>query len=214
MTQMPTSIKNLRDTALAESSSCYNVHDHLKNLTVSELQEKSLQDRLPWHTLCLNVTGDLNVGTIIRTSHCLGAASVTIFGRQRIDNRSLVGSANYIKVDKILGVDANFNFDSNTLLSYLHTHRLVPIFVECGGQPLHKVNWAMRVSEMQRRNMQPCLIMGNETGGIPQNILDLESVIPNSFTVSVPQRGVIRSFNVATAHAMISMKLCEDMKWL
>lgn len=209
-----TSIRAIRDAALTAASSSYNVHDHLKHLTVPELQTLSLDDRLPWHTLCLNVTGDLNVGTIIRTSHCLGASSVTVFGRQRIDNRSLVGSANYIKVEKIPGVDQNFNLNPETLFQFLQTRKLIPIFVECGGQPINQVNWSLRVSEMQRRDSQPCLIMGNETGGIPQNILDIQNLIPNSFIVSIPQRGVIRSLNVATAHAMVAFNLCEGMKWL
>jgi tRNA G18 (ribose-2'-O)-methylase SpoU len=214
MSDTQANIRHMRDAALTLASSSYNVHDHLKQLTVPELQAKSLEDRLPWHTLCLNVTGDLNVGTIIRTSHCLGASSVTIFGRQRIDNRSLVGSANYIKIEKIPGIDQNFNLNPEVLLHFLNSKNLIPIFVECGGQPINQVNWPLRLSEMQRRDTQPCLIMGNETGGIPQNILDLQSLLPNSFVVSIPQRGVIRSFNVATAHAMIAFNLCEEMKWL
>lgn len=207
-------IKSIRDEALALSASALNVHDHLKHLTVPELQDLSATDRLPWHTLCLNLTGDLNVGTIIRTSHCLGAASVIIFGRPRIDNRSLVGSSNYIKVEKISGMDPNFEFDPATFLDFINKHNLAPVFVECGGESVQKVNWQLRMSEMRRRDQQLCLVMGNETGGIPQNILDLQNVVPNSFTVSIPQRGVIRSFNVATAHAMVAFNLCEGMKWL
>lgn len=207
-------IREIRDRALTESSSPLNVHDHIKHLTVPELQTLSLQDRVPWHTLCLNMTGDLNVGTIIRTSHCLGATSVIVYGRQRIDNRSLVGSANYIKVEKITGITEDLNFEPSTLLNFFVTRNLVPVFVECDGIPITKINWPLRMREMSGRNMQPCLVMGNETGGIPQNILDLQNIIPNSFSVSIPQRGVIRSLNVAIAHAMIAFNLCEAMKWL
>jgi tRNA G18 (ribose-2'-O)-methylase SpoU len=95
------SLKELRELQLEKSNSPYNVHDHLKHLNVEDLVQFSQNDRLPWHTMCINVTGDLNVGTMIRTSHCMGASSVLIFGRQKIDNRSLVGSANYIKVERI-----------------------------------------------------------------------------------------------------------------
>lgn len=214
MTNSIYDIGAMRARDLAVSSSPYNVHDKFKQLSLPELQRVSSEDRLPWHTVCLNMTGDLNVGTIIRTSHCLGATSVIIYGRQRIDNRSLVGSANYIKVEKIHGIDADLNFEPSTLLNFFISRNLVPIFVECHGQAVNSINWSLRIAEMSRRSCQPCLVMGNETGGIPQNILDLNAVIPNSFAVSIPQRGVIRSFNVATAHAMIAYKLCEEMEWL
>jgi tRNA G18 (ribose-2'-O)-methylase SpoU len=213
MTNTALSIKAKRDAELAAASSPYNVHDHLKHLSIAELKSVSAQDRLPWHTLCLNVTGDLNVGTMIRTSHCLGASSVIIFGRQRIDQRSLVGSSNYITVDRVSAVDANYGLKAQDLHDYLHKKNLTPIFVETGGIKLPQIDWKMRIGEMSRRSSEPCLIMGNETGGTPQDILDLRDVFANSFIVSIPQRGVIRSFNVASAHAMIALSMCAAMDW-
>ncbi len=132
MTNVP-NIAEMRDAELVQSNSNFNVHDNLKGLTVPELQEVSAQDRLPWHTLCLNVTGDLNVGTMIRTSHCLGATSVIVFGRQRIDNRSLVGAGNYIKFEKIPGMDENFDLNLDRFIEILNERNLVPVFVEGGG---------------------------------------------------------------------------------
>lgn len=206
-----TSMAIHRDFQLAESNSSYNVHDHLKGLCLDELIALSNSDRLPWHTMCLNVTGDLNVGTMIRTSHCLGASSVVIFGRQKIDNRSLVGSANYIRVEKIKSDEPP---DPVSFIEVLESRKLVPIFVESGGIPLGNIDWKLRLSEMARRGMQPCLVMGNETGGIPSNLMDTERLFPNSFRASIPQKGVIRSLNVAVAHAMISSAMCMAMDWM
>jgi len=207
-------ITELRDRELANSHSCYNVHDHLKSMSIEELQSVSKEDRLPWHAACLNVVGDLNIGTMIRTSHCLGASSVTIFGRRRIDNRSLVGSANYITVNKVPGLDNNSMIDAEGFADFLLQNSFTPIFVECNGIPLHKVNWSIRISEMFRRNTQPCLIMGNETGGIPDSVMSLVNVFSNSFVVSIPQRGVIRSLNVAVAHGIVASSMCSEMNWL
>jgi tRNA G18 (ribose-2'-O)-methylase SpoU len=205
-------VSKARDCALAESNSCFNVHDHLKGMSVEELKQVSLKDRLPWHTVCLNVTGDLNVGTMIRTSHCLGASSVIIFGRQKIDNRSLVGSANYIHVEK---VKDEWNCASpERFHDEMVSRRLVPILVEMGGIPIHKVNWDIRMEAIQLRGHQPCLVMGNETGGIPREIEMICKNIPNSFTISIPQRGVIRSMNVGVAHAIVASTMCEAMDWL
>lgn len=207
-------IAQMRDQALAVSNSSRNVHDHLKHLDVPELQTLSQQDRLPWHTMCLNLTGDLNVGTVIRTSHCMGASSVLVFGRQKIDNRSLVGAANYITVEKIPALDDNLEYDPQVFVDTLKSRHLTPIFVECGGQPAHSAPWATWIDAMQRRGDQVCLVMGNETGGIPSDILATRSLFANSHIVSVPQRGVIRSLNVAVAHSMVSGFLCSSMNWM
>tara|TARA_R110000868_G_scaffold183767_2_gene425111 strand:+ start:7524 stop:8165 length:642 start_codon:yes stop_codon:yes gene_type:complete len=204
----------IRDQALAVSNSSRNVHDHLKHLDVSKLQTLSEQDRLPWHTMCLNVTGDLNVGTVIRTSHCMGASSVIVFGRQKIDNRSLVGAANYIKVEKIPALDHNLEYDPRLFVDVLKNRNLVPVFVEGGGQPAHSAPWGTWIDAMQRRGQQVCLVMGNEATGIPSDILGTGSMFANSHVVSVPQRGVIRSLNVAVAHSMVSGFLCSSMEWM
>lgn len=207
-------IAQMRDQALAVSNSSRNVHDHLKHLDVPELQTLSSQDRLPWHTMCLNVTGDLNVGTIIRTSHCMGASSVIVFGRQKIDNRSLVGAANYIKVEKVPALDDNLEYDPQAFVDALVSRNLVPVFVECGGHPAHDAPWATWIDAMTRRGQQLCLVMGNESGGIPPEILATGCMFANSHVVSVPQRGVIRSLNVAVAHSMVSGFLCSSMEWM
>jgi tRNA G18 (ribose-2'-O)-methylase SpoU len=212
MDQHKNNIRSARDEALAQSNSSLNVHDHLKGMSVEDLQEVSRSDRLPWHTACLNVTGDLNVGTMIRTSHCMGAGSLLIFGRQKIDNRSLVGSANYIRIEKIK--DDGDDLSSQRFFWSLHERNLTPIFVEMGGMPLPTVNWPVRVEAIERRGFQPCLVMGNETGGIPRELIEACLPVPNSFMVSIPQRGVIRSMNVAVAHAMVVGSMCSAMGWM
>lgn len=208
-------IKEARDEALVRSNSPLNVHTHLQGLSIPELQEISLKDRLQWHTLCLNITGDLNVGTMIRTSHCLGASSVIVFGRQRIDNRSLVGSANYIKVEKISACNENLELDLDLFVQVLEDRHLYPIFVEGGGINLDEYDWHDHIWHMFDNNLEPCLIMGNETNGIPQSFLD-RFVDRNGWCniVSIPQKGVIRSFNVGVAHGIVASQMCINMGWV
>ena len=208
-------ITTVRDEALARSNSCYNVHDHLKDKSVEELRAISDDDRLPWHTMCLNVTGDLNVGTMVRTSHCLGAKSVIVFGRQRIDNRSLVGAANYIKYEKILGIDDKLVLNADLFVKVMKERNLVPIFVEMGGTSLSKIDWRDIVFPIiNSGKMEPCLIMGNEGDGIPDDILNTKSLFYKSNVVSIPMRGVIRSMNVAVAHSIGASDLCISLGWM
>jgi tRNA G18 (ribose-2'-O)-methylase SpoU len=151
---------------------------------------------------------------MIRTSHCLGAKSVIIFGRQKIDNRSLVGAANYIRVERARAIDEKLVMDPQIFLDLLSARNLTPVFVESGGLPVSRIDWKLRLGEMARRGTEPCLIMGNETDGIPSEILDLSRLFPNSFVTSIPQRGVIRSMNVAVAHSIVSSHLCTAMDWM
>jgi tRNA G18 (ribose-2'-O)-methylase SpoU len=197
-----------RDAAIAAGHSDRNVHDHLKHLSVPELQQVSRQDRLPWHSCFINVTGDLNIGTMIRTSHCLGATSVTVFGRRRFDRRGLVGSANYIEVDQVEGMQDELAVDRAAFYNMVHERRWTPVFVETGGMPLPLVPWQDIKDTMP--GYEICLIMGNETGGIPNNILQ----DPFGTVVSIPQRGVIRSMNVSTAHAVVASAMCASLGWM
>lgn len=205
-------IKDARDAGLVKSNSPLNVHDKLQGLSVQELQEISLEDRQPWHTLCLNITGDLNVGTMIRTSHCLGASSVIVFGRQRIDNRSLVGSANYITVEKISACNENLELDLDLFVDVLKQRKLMPIFVEGGGISMDEFDWPYVINNFWWDKYEPCLIMGNETNGIPQNFI--ERFTDNNGwcnIVSIPQKGVIRSFNVGVAHGIVASHMCSKI---
>lgn len=207
-------IAAIRDKELEKNNSSFNVHDNLKSLSVEELQDLSKADRVPWHTMALNLTGDLNVGSIIRTSHLLGAASVITVGRTKIDRRSLVGSANYIKVERLNTMDDdNLNVSVSKVADILDQRKLTPIFCESGGIDLNKVNWTIRLGEIYRNGFEPCLVMGNETGGIDKDILELINYYNNSFIVSIPQRGVIRSLNVSVAHGIIAGHMVNQMDW-
>ena len=207
-------IKEASKQSLAENNSAFNVHDNLKHLTLAELQEVSKKDQLPWHTMTINLTGDLNVGTIIRTSHLLGAASVIVVGRTKIDRRSMVGAENYIAVEKYRTVNEKFELKIEEIADIFETKKLTPIFCEAGGIALPKANWKTRIEAINLRGYQPCLVMGNETGGIPDELLNLSTVLANSFIISVPMKGVIRSLNVAAAHSIIASHMCVTMRWM
>jgi tRNA G18 (ribose-2'-O)-methylase SpoU len=145
---------------------------------------------------------------MIRTSHCLGASSVTIFGRRRFDRRGLVGSANYIHMDQVEGMLDDLTVDRDAFYKLVHVRRWLPIFVETGGLPLSQMPW--KTFQDQLPGYEICLVMGNETGGIPENILQ----DPFGTVVSIPQRGVIRSLNVSTAHAMVAGAMCAELGWM
>lgn len=188
---------------IAESmtdSNFWNVHDELKGLSLEKLKEIQGKETLPYAVCVLNLTGDLNTGMIARTACLHGCREMFIFGRRKYDKRSTVGAQNYMKITRVDG----FKDDTNVLcvdkfLEMMKEHKYYPIAVEQGGYPINLVNagdWAEIVGFLQEAPY-PCLVFGNENEGIPEDILN-----ECTATLSIPQRGVLRSMNVSAAAAI------------
>ena len=192
----------------------FNVHKRYDTLTVPELKEICERQQNPFAVCALSVTGDLNVGSMIRTASLYGAEKFFIFGRRKYDRRGVVGANNYIEVEAIEGLrktDAGEldGFDSRWFWSNMFASPYTPVFVEQGGEILGQFNWKDQIVD------RPCLVFGNENRGIPENILNNKDMYDhNSFRVSIPQRGVIRSHNVSVASGIVMHDMCKDMGWL
>lgn len=177
---------NYRDVIAETTGGDWNVLDQYKNLTLLELRDVIDNDKLPYAVCVLNLTGDLNVGMIMRTACLMGAERMIIFGRRKYDKRSTVGSQNYITVDRIDGLEDDLTYDIEAFDTAMSLWNYQPICIETGGPTINQFNW-------KDLTQKPCLVFGNEGRGIPDSILrDLPRV-------SIPQRGVLRSLNVAVA---------------
>ena len=168
----------------------FNVRDEYKNLTVPELKEIQDKESLPFSVVALNLNGDLNIGMMIRTAALLGASDFYIFGRRKIDRRPLVGVQNYMNIHRVWGLDTNEEIDYLSFQELCKTYKLSPVLVEQGGTPLNEVNWSDYPS--------PTFVFGNEGDGLPTEFI--ESDYPK---ISIPQVGVMRSFNVAAAASIV-----------
>jgi tRNA G18 (ribose-2'-O)-methylase SpoU len=190
-----------------ELATNFNVHDHLKDKTVEELQQIMEADRLPYAVAVINLTGSLNVGIIIRTACNLGAERVIVFGRRKYDARSCVGSHNYIPVERVDGFVDNRAPDPELVperfADVMKKFRYFPVFLETGSsQPITDLR---RFRGPRQDGLKPCLVFGAEGTGIP------ESITSQGTTFTIPQLGVIRSYNVSAA---ASIALWEMYKGL
>jgi tRNA G18 (ribose-2'-O)-methylase SpoU len=172
----------------------FNVHDHYKDLSVEDLKLISNATRLPYAVCLLNLEYDLNIGNCIRSANIFGAERVFIFGHRRYDLRSTVGAHHYIDIVK-------YDFDELTNDEVICT-QFENMVSEYNLEPLiiDKTNTSVDISHPYIykvcNDKMPCLVFGNENAGIP-------TCLTNKYPCfHIPQRGVIRSLNVASAAAV------------
>jgi tRNA G18 (ribose-2'-O)-methylase SpoU len=184
----------------------YAVRDEYKTKTLEELKEITKSDRLPFSVFLFNVTGSLNVGTMIRTAHALGAGRVFVFGRKKFDKRSCVGSHNYLDIISIDSDSENEVEQYYQFYGIMEYYKLNPIMIETGGKNYTEYNWKGAHEFNQRMEKQICLVLGNEGLGIPKMIHQYAA-----HKVSIPQRGVIRSINVSNAFSIVCAHMVNEI---
>lgn len=200
--------QKLANDDIGVSISHRNVHDHLKGESIEDLRAMCDEDRLPFGVCVLNVTGELNVGTIVRNALLSGAERVAILGRRKYDKRGTVGSEHYVEVERIAALeDDGITIKADVFWDWIEKNQYTPVFCEQGGEMVHLINW----SDLDIRSgpNRLCLVFGNENRGVPDDILQ----DPRGHIVSIPQKGVIRSYNVGAASAIIMYDLVRAMFW-
>lgn len=185
----------------ATTSNHYNVRDEYKNNTVEDNQFICHRERRNFSVGVINVTGELNIGMMLRSACLLGAENFYIFGRKKFDKRSTVGAENYINIQQFV-FDDPINADAELLscLNELYVEKHNIVICEQGGHELGTKEWneRLRLLTSSERNT-PLFLFGSESHGVPEMITDTTH-FPK---VSIPQRGVLRSFNVSAAMNII-----------
>lgn len=141
------------------------------------------------------MTGDLNVGSILRSAVLFGFRKATIFGRRKYDKRSTVGAQNYIDVDFVDGMKSETEIDEEMFFKFLNSK---PEHLPCFIEYVENYSQSVHILGVLGQTDPLMLIFGNEGLGIPEIILD----VYKDSTYSIPQRGVMRSLNVAAAAAI------------
>jgi tRNA G18 (ribose-2'-O)-methylase SpoU len=195
---------SLQDQANADVGAGYsehNVYDSVKHLTVEERKALCQEQSLPYEVAVLNVTGELNVGNIIRSASLCGAQKVHILGRRKFDTRGSVGSTKYIDVVRVNAISDSGELDLEFIVEYFQDNLLSPIFVE-----QHTNAVGLDYIKLKPSKLIPCLVFGNEGHGIPTDLIEM---FQNPTIVQLEQRGVIRSFNVGSTAAIVLYKMQE-----
>lgn len=192
-----------------EISSTWNITDDLKGKSYDEIWKEVQRDRLDFSVMVINVSGNLNVGNILRTSVGLGAKRFIIFGKSGYDHRSTVGAHNYFPV----GVFPTGPIDSEdatvAFRCIINDNHLLPIFLETGGEPYKNMDWKWwSLWRAFNYGLEPCIVVGSESTGIPQNILN---ALNYKVHVSIPMRRPLRSLNVSSAFAIFTSYFVSEV---
>jgi len=187
---------NYSEITKQTASEMYNVRDEYKVNTYEQNVAISLSEQRRFSVGCINITGELNVGMMIRSACLFGAENFYIFGRKKFDKRSTVGAEKYINIVQYTFDDPIHADESiNERLEYLLKWNSV-VLCEHGGTEIgsHK---ARQLYKEELEN--PLFIFGSESHGLPTTVADN----PHFYKMSIPQRGVLRSFNVSAAMNII-----------
>jgi len=184
------------------ASNHYNVRDEYKDNSYEQNVAITRNEQRPFSVGAINITGELNIGMMIRSACLLGAENFYIFGRKKFDKRSTVGAEKYINIVQYMFDDPIHADESILNQLTLMNHDI--ILCETGGEVLGKDTWTSRKNNPPIQH--PLFLFGSESHGIPEKV-------SNAFDrkISIPQRGVLRSFNVSAAMNIIVWDYVKEM---
>ena len=163
-------------------------------LSDEQITEVARAFHMPYSLMIYNCHGDFNTSILCRTASCFSAKHIFTVGRRKFDRRPLVGSHNYTHLTRIDEIPDR--------VAFFLEHNMYPVFIEQGGISLSEY----RIGTYQPKHpetgcaLDPCLVVGSECDGLPQDFLD---EFPESPILTIPQSGPIRSLNVSTAGAIV-----------
>ncbi len=157
-----------------------NVADKYKDLSTEEIKQDLKANSLPFAVLMMNIIGDLNFGSVIRSANFLGAREVFYYGKKRYDRRGAVGVHNYSSVNHLLDLAQVINLKSRYTFIALENN------VERNIIPIQQFIYP--------QEKEILFLIGEEGCGLSKEILDL-----CDHFVEISSRGSVRSLNASTA---------------
>ena len=175
-----------------------------------------------YDVLSFNIHSCLNIGNMIRTSNLCGCRKFIIFGRRHYDKRSAVGAQHYSTIERVCALkngkteltttlnSDDYEIDEKIFVDFIKKNNYIPIFIEQDSKSISFNNENVKniINNARQQNKVLLIIFGNESTGIPKNILDTCDQY-ESYTIELKQVGCIQSFNVSNCVAIVLYKFME-----
>lgn len=167
-----------------------NVHDNLKSSTVEEIKDFYTDNSITAAVGMTHVSGDFNLGNVIRSANFFGFKEVFyVGGKRQFDRRSCVGTHNYIPV--------NFSKSEEEFVDEIAgKYTLV-----CVENNIEKFNYKTRSIYNEGVFItlySPLFLFGEEQMGISEFLLE-----KCCYILTIPAFGTVRSMNVGSCAAIV-----------
>ena len=157
--------------------------------------------------MVLNLNSNLNTGAIYRTGCLLGMDNYLIAGKKVYNVRSMVGykfcPVKYLdifpKLRNRMKPETLSIYDKKFFENFLKKNKYHIYLIEQGGNNIlnQKIKRELKLNIKSKNKI--LYIFGNETYGIPINIINILKKDYNAKVISLPQWGCAHSFNVSQA---------------
>ncbi len=166
-----------------------NVVDSYKTMTTEEIRKDMQQKAYPFVAICENLINDFNISQVVRSVNAFGLESVAICGSRKWDRRGAVGTHHYTDI----------NYYSSTVEAIEEYRRrgyeIIAAELTDDAVSLYDYSWPEKVA----------VVLGEEGKGLIQSSLDAVDKV-----VYIPQRGTVRSLNVAGAAQIFMSHYSKD----
>ena len=164
-----------------------NVIDSLKHYTIPDIKNYCHSNSIPASVAMVNISGDFNLGTMVRNANFFGFRSVHYVGKKKWDKRGSVGTHHYTPI--------YHHKDEESFLQQCSARTLIAIennIPQFKDKTINLFNYKFDYFQ------QPIFIFGEENKGLSNSILDRADVI-----LTIPNYGSVRSLNVGTTSGII-----------
>lgn len=182
----------------------YNVKQKFQQNTIEDNKCIYEMMSVPIEVACINLEHNLNVGTLVRTASLFAVSKIHIIGKKKYDRRGAVGLQNYIPVihHSAITHDENGVVDDDKMIDILKTisHDHFLVFIEQTKQSINLINMNKIITSQSK---SPLFIVGSESCGISQKIIEYFSKSSDVIFIEIPQGGIGRSHNVTCALSIV-----------
>lgn len=159
-----------------------NVIDEYKTLPHDDIKSRLAEKCTGFSVLMTHVEGDFNIGTVMRSANFFGAHEFFYWGKKRFDRRSAVGVHHYTPLHFLDSLEDVVKVKDH--YTFVGLENNIP-----GTISIRKFDW--------NTAKPPCIVVGEEGGGIHDEILKLCEVL-----IEIPNFGSVRSINVGSAASL------------
>lgn len=168
-----------------------NVHDNLKSSSVPEIKEFYGKNSISAAVGMTHVSGDFNLGNVIRSANFFGFNEVFyVGGKKSYDRRSTVGTHNYIPTH-FIETEEEFNVSIGTKYTLVCVENNIPEYE-------WKTISIFDKDAFEKVLRPPLFLFGEEQLGISDYLLR-----NCGYILTIPSFGTVRSMNVGSCAAIV-----------